>query len=286
MLIEKAYAKINLGLKVLGKRPDGYHDIDMIMQSVGLCDTLEFRPATDINLRIKNSPQLVADTQENLIIKAAKVLKEYTGHVGGAEIVLDKQIPLEAGLAGGSSDAAAALRGLNRLWATGLSARTLEELAAQIGSDVAFCVRGGTQRATGRGELVQPLASPPAFTVLVFKPSFGVATAQVYKRFNLDNLSACLDIDALVQALSKGDIKTAIPFMGNDLESVTLAMHSQIKEIKDRMSELGADYALMSGSGPSVFAIVANRNIGEQILGVLNQEYQGVGCVTHSVSNS
>lgn len=286
MLIEKAYAKINLGLKVLGKRPDGYHEIDMIMQSVGLCDTLEFQLATDINLRIKNSPQLVADTQENLIIKAAKVLKEYTGYVGGAEIVLDKQIPIEAGLAGGSSDAAAALRGLNRLWDTGLSVCILEELAARIGSDVAFCVRGGTQRATGRGEQVEPLAATSQFNVLIFKPSFGVATAQVYKRFNLNNLPVCLDIEALVRALTKGDIKAAMPFMGNDLESVTLDMHPQIAAIKARMLELGADYALMSGSGPSVFAIVADRKIGEQILDVLDKEYQGVGCVTHSISNS
>lgn len=286
MLTEKAYAKINLGLKVLGKRADGYHEIDMIMQSVELCDTLEFYVADELSLRIKNSPQLLADTQENLIIKAAKVLKEYTGYPAGAKIVLDKHIPIEAGLAGGSADAAAALRGLNKLWRTGLSLQALEELAAKIGSDVAFCIRGGTQRATGRGELVEPLAKTLVFNLVIFKPAFGVSTAQVYKNFSLDNLQERLEIDKLVEALQNDNMQAAIPYMGNELESVTIGMYPLIAEIKARMLELGATYALMSGSGPSVFAIVADKQTGEQILDVLGKEYQGVGCVTQSMDNS
>lgn len=286
MLIEKAYAKINLGLKVLGKRSDGYHEIDMIMQSIALFDTLEFYPAVAVHLRIKNSPELLADTQENLIIKAAKVLKEYTGCQAGATIILDKKIPLEAGLAGGSADAAAALRGLNNLWELGLNLPTLEKLAAKVGSDVAFCVRGGIQRATGRGELVEALPDAPAFNLIVFKPFFGVSTAQVYQQFSLDRLQNRLDINKLIEYLCQDDIKNSIPFMGNELESVTLSMHPILKEIKNRMLELGASYALMSGSGPSIFAIVADQPTGDKILDIISKEYQGVGCVTKSMSNS
>lgn len=286
MLQEKAYAKINLGLKVLGKREDGYHEIDMIMHSIGLHDVLSFKHAPELNLRIQNSPQLQTDTQENLIIKAAKVLKKHTGYVGGAEIILDKNIPLEAGLAGGSSDAAAALRGLNRLWNTGLSLAVLEDLAAQIGSDVAFCVRGGTQRATGRGEVVNPLGCTPVFNIVVFKPDFGVSTAQVYKNFNLAALTQRVDIDALSGALTADQYQQALSLMGNELESVTLRMHSLIADIKAKMLNNGADYALMSGSGPSVFAIVPDYQTGVKLLTVLDQEYQGVGCVTQSMSNS
>lgn len=286
MLQEKAYAKINLGLKVLDKRDDGYHEIDMIMHSIGLHDIVSFNHAPQVNLRIKNSPQLQTDTQENLIIKAAKVLKEHTGYAGGADIVLDKNIPIAAGLAGGSSDAAATLRGLNRLWNTGLSLERLESLAAKIGSDVAFCVSGGTQRATGRGEIVKPLGCKPVFDIVVFKPDFGVSTAQVYKDFSLARLEQSVDIDDLCTALMTGNRQSTIESMGNDLESVTLQKHPLIIDIKNSMLSNGAEYALMSGSGPSVFAIVPNYQIGTEILSILDKEYQGVGCVTQSMSNS
>lgn len=286
MLQEKAYAKINLGLKVLGKRDDGYHEIDMIMHSIGLHDVLNFSHAPVLNLRIQNSPQLQTDKKENLIVKAAKVLKKYTGYAGGAEIVLDKNIPLEAGLAGGSSDAAAALRGLNKLWNADLSLDVLEELAAHIGSDVAFCVRGGTQRATGRGEMVKPLGCTPVFNIVVFKPDFGVSTAQVYKRFSLSALRQRVDIDALSVSVTTDKYHQTIGLMGNELESVTLPMHPLIADIKQCMLTNGADYALMSGSGPSVFAIVPDYQTGIKILSILDKEYQGVGCVTQSMSNS
>lgn len=285
MLTEQACAKINLGLKVLGKRVDGYHAVDMIMQSVGLYDTLEFYSAPEVQLRIKNSPQLAADEQENLIVKAAKVLKDYSGYPGGALIVLNKRIPLEAGLAGGSADAAATLRGLNRLWNTGLSSETLEELAAVIGSDVAFCVRGGTQRATGRGEIVQPLSANPNLQLVIFKPDFGVSTAQVYKSFDLNKCGFRVDIDTLCSALERDNLPAIIAAMGNELESVTLTMYPLIAEIKLRMLTLGANYALMSGSGPSVFAIVPDVDCGENILAALNKEYRGVGCVTQSLNH-
>lgn len=284
MLQEKAYAKINLGLKVLGKRTDGYHEIDMIMHSVDLCDVLTITHATQLGLQINNSPVLQKDTQENLIIKAARVLQEHTGYNGGAQIILEKNIPLEAGLAGGSSDAAATLRGLNRLWDTKLSLAQLELLAAQIGSDVAFCVRGGTQRSTGRGELVTPLGCTQMFDVVIFKPDFGVSTAWVYNNFKLEHLGQSLDIDVLRRALIGNDYQQAIKAMGNDLESVTIKMHPVLGEIKKRMVALGASYALMSGSGPSVFALVPKRQIGEKILDILGKEYQGIGFVTQSMS--
>lgn len=275
MLQERAFAKINLGLKVLGKRADGYHEVDMLMQSVELFDVLEFERAATVEL-VTDSAQLNSDEQENLILKAAKVLAAATGYQGGARISLKKHIPIAAGLAGGSSDAAAALRGLNRLWETGLSMAELEGLATQIGSDVAFCVRGGTQRATGRGEVLQPVLPPQSFELVIYKPEFNVSTASVYKAFDAAKLERILDIRALCDKVCGADICAATELLGNDLESVTMAMHPIIAEIKAFMREHGAGYALMSGSGPSVFAICPDAQTAQALAQLLQTSYGGV----------
>ena len=200
MNTEIARAKINLGLRVLGKRADGYHEVDMLMQSIELADILEFLPAEQLTLQMDNQ-QLQADSQENLIIKAARVLAKHTAYRGGAKINLQKKIPIAAGLAGGSADAAATLRGLNKLWQTGLSLTELEQLAPQIGSDVAFCVQGGTQRATGRGEILQKVQALPATQLVIFKPNFGVSTQKIYQAFNLQKIARKVDIGQLITAV-------------------------------------------------------------------------------------
>lgn len=283
MYIEVAKAKINLGLRVLGKRADGYHEVDMLMQSIELADQLTFVRDSQLTLQLDNQ-QLQADPQENLIIKAARVLAAHTGFKCGAKITLQKRIPIAAGLAGGSSDAAATLRGLNRLWQTGLTMRELENLATQIGSDVAFCVQGGTQRATGRGEILQPLAPLPKMNLVVFKPNFGVSTQKVYQAFNLQKVTRKVDIGQLITAVQTAKIEEIIASMGNDLESVTLALHPEIGLIKRAMLDWGASYALMSGSGPTVFAVVDNLAIARKIVEELPKEHLGDSYLTSTCS--
>lgn len=283
MYTEIARAKINLGLRVLGKREDGYHEVDMLMQSIELADKLTFSPAETLSLEMDNQ-QLQADTQENLIIKAARVLATHTGFKGGAKISLQKNIPIAAGLAGGSSDAAATLRGLNRLWQTGLSLQELEKLAASIGSDVAFCVQGGTQRATGRGEILQAVEPLPKTNLLIFKPNFGVSTPKVYQAFKLDKVTRKVDIEQLITAVQTAKIEEIIALMGNDLESVTLALHPEIGLIKKTMLAWGASYALMSGSGPTVFAVVKDLTIAQEIAEALPMEHLGDSYLTSTCS--
>lgn len=283
MYTEIARAKINLGLRVLGKREDGYHEVDMLMQSIELADKLTFSPAEILTLEMDNQ-QLQADTQENLIIKAARVLAAHTGFKGGAKISLQKNIPIAAGLAGGSSDAAATLRGLNKLWQTGLSLQELEKLAASIGSDVAFCVQGGTQRATGRGEILQAVAPLPKTNLLIFKPNFGVSTPKVYQAFKLDKVTRKVDIEQLITAVQTTKIEEIIALMGNDLESVTLALHPEIGLIKKTMLAWGASYALMSGSGPTVFAVVKDLTIAQEIAEALPMEHLGDSYLTSTCS--
>ncbi len=282
MISEIAYAKINLGLKVLGKRADGYHEVDMLMQSIALADTLEFQTAPDLLLRTDSS-ELNADGQENLIIRAAKVLQKHTGYVGGAHITLHKKIPIAAGLAGGSSDAAATLRGLNRLWGLQLSMERLEQLATQIGSDVAFCVRGGTKRATGRGELLSEVTALPPTWLVLYKPEFGVSTAQVYGNLNLQELHKNFSMEELLKGLKTGLLGNMFAHMHNDLETATLKIHPIIEEIKKFMVGHGAEYALMSGSGPSIFAVLSSEQGAKQMAQYLEQVYRGRAFVTRTL---
>ncbi len=254
-LMIKAPAKINLTLDVLHKRPDGYHEVEMIMTTVDLADRLELEELRKDEIRIISHNRFVPDDSRNLAYQAAKLLKERYGIQKGVSIQIDKVIPVAAGLAGGSSDAAAALKGLNQLWNLGLSLDELAEIGSEIGSDVSFCVYGGTALATGRGEKIEHLPAPPNCWVVLAKPTIGVSTGEVYKNLKLDRMKRP-DTRAMIEAIKESNYEKMCRNMGNVLESVTLNAHPEVALIKEQMIRFGADAVLMSGSGPTVFGLI------------------------------
>ncbi|AFZ89093.1 4-(cytidine 5'-diphospho)-2-C-methyl-D-erythritol kinase [Bacillus velezensis] len=254
-ILEKAPAKINLSLDVTSKRPDGYHEVEMIMTTIDLADRIELTELPENVIRVASHNRFVPDDQRNLAYQAAKLLKERFQVKKGVSIMITKVIPVAAGLAGGSSDAAATLRGLNRLWDLKLSAEELAELGAEIGSDVSFCVYGGTALATGRGEKIRHISAPPHCWVVLAKPTIGVSTAEVYRRLNLQQVRHP-DVQAMIDAIEEKSFQKVCGQLGNVLESVTLSLHPEVAMIKNQMKRFGADAVLMSGSGPTVFGLV------------------------------
>ncbi|HZH58903.1 MAG TPA: 4-(cytidine 5'-diphospho)-2-C-methyl-D-erythritol kinase [Metabacillus sp.] len=254
-VLEKAPAKINLSLDVLHKRDDGFHEVKMIMTTIDLADRVELVDIPLNEIRIVSHNRFVPDDQRNLAYQAAKLLKDRFNIKRGVSISITKTIPVAAGLAGGSSDAAATLRGLNKLWELGLTLDELAVLGAEIGSDVSFCVYGGTALATGRGEVIQQIDPPPHCWVVLAKPTIGVSTADVYRNLNLQTIQHP-DVDGMINALHRNDYEEICSLMGNVLEDVTLSMHPEVANIKDQMKRFGADAVLMSGSGPTVFGLV------------------------------
>ncbi|MHC1718252.1 MAG: 4-(cytidine 5'-diphospho)-2-C-methyl-D-erythritol kinase [Acidaminococcaceae bacterium] len=270
-MLEKAFAKINLGLDIVGKRPDGYHEVNMIMQSIALADEIELLPAEKISVTTDKSD--IPDGQDNLAWKAVMLMAEKYGHKPNVQIRIRKRIFSAAGLAGGSADAAAVLRGLNRLWELGLSAEKLEALAAELGSDVPFCVRGGTAAATGRGEILEPLADMPETWLVLAKPKVSVSTAWAYQNFRNEDVGARPDIITMKKAIKNSDKQGIIACMGNVLESITAKAYSEIDAIKETMMDNGAQISLMSGSGPTVFCLVDSEARGKYIAAVLREKY-------------
>jgi 4-diphosphocytidyl-2-C-methyl-D-erythritol kinase len=258
-LLIKAPAKINLSLDVLHKRLDGYHEVEMVMTTIDLADRLELVPLEENVIKILSQNRFVPDDQRNLAYQAAQVLKEKLNIKKGVAISIDKVIPVAAGLAGGSSDAAATLKGLNSLWNLGLSLEELAEIGSEIGSDVSFCVHGGTALATGRGEKIQHIPSPPSCWVILAKPTIGVSTADVYQNLDLKNVQHP-NTQAMISALEQGSYKGICENLGNVLESVTLKMHPEVTQIKNQMERFGADSVLMSGSGPTVYGLVHHES--------------------------
>lgn len=254
-ILEKAPAKINLSLDVHGKRPDGYHEVEMVMTTIDLADRLELTELAKDEIRISSHNRFVPDDQRNLAYQAAKLLKTRFGIQKGVSIVITKAIPVAAGLAGGSSDAAAALRGLNRLWKLNLSLDELAELGAEIGSDVSFCVHGGTALATGRGEKLKHIVTPPHCWVILAKPVIGVSTAEVYRQYDASKVEHP-NVQRMIEAIEAKDYKEMCGSLGNVLESVTLKMYPEVDMIKRQMKRFGADAVLMSGSGPTVFGLI------------------------------
>ncbi|MGX6446302.1 4-(cytidine 5'-diphospho)-2-C-methyl-D-erythritol kinase [Neobacillus sp. K501] len=254
-LLVKAPAKINLSLDVLHKRPDGFHEVEMIMTTIDLADRVELTLLDQDKIRILSHNRYVPDDQRNLAYQAAQLLKDRFQVKKGVEIAMEKTIPVAAGLAGGSSDAAATLRGLNKLWNLGLTMEELAELGSEIGSDVSFCVYGGTALATGRGEIITELPAPPTCWVILAKPFIGVSTADVYRRLDLNGMKHPNTQD-MIQAIKDNDYHQVCHNVGNVLEDVTLNLHPEVAQIKEQMKRFGADAVLMSGSGPTVFGIV------------------------------
>lgn len=252
----KAPAKINLTLDVLAKRPDGYHEVEMVMTTVDLADRVDLTLREDGQITLDCSASFVPDDIRNHAYKAAVLLKERYQVSQGVHLYIDKQIPVAAGLAGGSSDAAATLRGLNQLWRLQLSQDQLAELGAEIGSDVPFCVYGGTALAKGRGEQIVHLGTPAACWVILAKPPVGVSTADVYGQLRVDEIVSHPPTGQMLKAIEEQNFSLMCQSLGNVLENVTLDMQPQVRQIKDLMVASGADGVLMSGSGPTVFALV------------------------------
>ena len=259
MLYEKAPAKINLTLDVLHKRPDGFHEVEMIMTTVDLADRVWIRPTDNGRIIIKASERFVPSDRKNLAYQAAELLQRQYGIREGVEITLEKSIPVAAGLAGGSSDAAATLRGLNRLWNLRLGADELATLGARIGSDVSFCVHGGTALATGRGEIIQNLPAPPNCWVILAKPAISVSTGDIYGNLDLSTVNHP-QTSSMIEALGAGDYDKMCQSVGNVLEGVTMDLHPQVVVLKEQMKKFGADAVLMSGSGPTVFGLVKHES--------------------------
>lgn len=252
-----ARAKINLTLEVLGKRPDGYHEVAMVMQSIELHDYLEFSAApSGIELKVKGDG--APANKDNLVYRAAELLQGYKGLTRGAHILLQKNIPVAAGLAGGSSDAAATLIALNKLWGAGLSLPELMELGARLGSDIPFCLLGGTALARGRGEKVEPLPACPDMGLVLVKPPQELSTARVYQAFDQDEPAFKPEHSELVKGLINKDLQTICRHLGNMLEPVAIKMLPVIAAIKDKLRLAGAMGVLMSGSGPTVYGLATD----------------------------
>lgn len=255
LLMEKAKAKINLTLDVKYKRPDGYHEVEMVMQTVDLYDRLTFHSWNHDEIVLTcNVPYIPLD-ERNLVYKAAQLIKQDFQISKGIHIHIDKKIPVAAGLAGGSSDAAATLRGLNQFWGLGIEYEALEKLGAQIGSDVPFCIQGGTAIARGRGEQLEHLQLQPSFWVILVKLPVSVSTADVYKNLKTDQIKHHPSASLMVEALKTNDTQQITEYLGNVLETVTFQMYPEVEKLKIQLMKFGAQGVLMSGSGPTVFAI-------------------------------
>lgn len=267
----KAYAKINLGLDVVRRLENGYHEVKMVMQTVGIYDVLDFKRIESGIVITTDSGELPTN-EDNLIYKAAKLMME-TYHISeGVEIHLEKHIPIAAGMAGGSTDAAATLKGMNRLFDLGCTLKDLMELGVRIGADVPYCVMGGTALAEGIGEKLTPLAPAPDCYVLVAKPDINVSTKYVYEHLDAQEIVKHPDIDGMVEAIAEESLQGILDRMENVLETVTVSAYPVIQTIKDRMKELGAINSLMSGSGPTVFGIFVEKDMARRAYEKLEEE--------------
>lgn len=267
----KACAKINLGLDVIKKLPTGYHQVKMIMQAIDLCDELTLeKTASGIVLTTDNA-ELPTD-EGNLIFRAARLMQETFDLKEGLKVHLQKNIPIAAGMAGGSTDAAAVMKGINRLFDLKIPQKALMELSTAIGADVPFCILGGTALAEGIGEKLTPLPPIPFCHVLAAKPHISVSTKYVYEHLDSAEIRNHPDIDGMTAAIQDGNLKGIVSRMENVLESVTITAYPVIAAIKERMLELGAAGSLMSGSGPTVFGIFPDEKSAGHALIKLKEE--------------
>lgn len=260
----RAYGKVNLGLDVLRKLENGYHEVKMIMQTVDLYDLLTFEKMDGAGVDIHSSRPDLPVGEDNIIYKACKLMTSKYEIKGGVKVTLEKNIPVAAGMAGGSTDAAAALIAMNSLYDLGLTQTKLMELGVEIGADVPYCVMQGTALSEGIGEKLTALAPMPECTMVIAKPPVGVSTKWVYQNLKVSQLSSHPDIDGMAEALENGDLGGITDRMANVLETVTIPAHMEIGQIKDMMLENGAMNSLMSGSGPTVFGIYDDADAAEK----------------------
>lgn len=260
----KALAKINLGLDVVRRREDGYHEVRMIMQTIQLYDRLDIKRTQEPGIQIQTNLSFLPVNENNLIYKAAKLLMDEFSITDGVSVKLDKRIPVAAGMAGGSTDAAAMLIGVNRLFSLGLTKRQLMERGVQIGADVPYCIMRGTALAEGIGEALSPLPPMVKCPVLIAKPSISVSTKFVYQNLKLDDTTIHPDIDRLIDDIKAKNLHDIAAHMGNVLETVTIPNYPVIDEIKKHMLSNGAVGAMMSGSGPTVLGLFDDEDTAKK----------------------
>lgn len=275
----KALAKLNLGLDVLGRRADGYHDVRMVMQSIYLYDNVTLRKKETPGIDLTTNLYFLPVNEKNIAYKAAEMLMKEFDLPGGLSVLLHKRIPVAAGMAGGSTNAAAVLFGMNRLYDLGLSQKELMERGLKLGADVPYCILRGTALAEGIGEELTSLPAMPRCTMLVAKPPVSVSTKEVYEELDSREEIVHPDIDGILSGLEEGSLSKIASCMGNVLEQVTAGRYPVIGRIKQAMIEMGALNALMSGSGPTVFGIYEERRMAKQAqkrlreLGLARQVY-------------
>ena len=260
----KALAKINLGLDVVRRREDGYHEVRMIMQTIQLYDRLDIKRTQEPGIQIQTNLSFLPVNENNLIYKAAKLLMDEFSITDGVSVKLDKRIPVAAGMAGGSTDAAAMLIGVNRLFSLGLTKKQLMERGVQIGADVPYCIMRGTALAEGIGEALSPLPPMVKCPVIIAKPSISVSTKFVYQNLKLDDTTIHPDIDRLIDDIKAKNLHDIAAHMGNVLETVTIPNYPVIDEIKKHMLSNGAVGAMMSGSGPTVFGLFDDEDTAKK----------------------
>lgn len=272
-ITQKAYGKLNLALDTIGKREDGYHLVRMIMQTVDLYDTLTITKKNTPGICLTTNRPDLPTNEDNLIYKAAQLLLKEFEITTGVTIHLEKRIPVAAGMAGGSADCAATLSGINQLFQLHLSADELSKRAVTLGADVPYCLLGGTALSEGIGDILTPLNAVPDCHVLLVKPNIDISTKWVYTTLNWQELTEHPDIDFMISSIAHGNLSDLAASMKNVLETVTIPAHPVIQTIKDRMCELGALNAMMSGSGPTVFGLFPDKEQGQQAYETCKKEF-------------
>jgi 4-diphosphocytidyl-2-C-methyl-D-erythritol kinase len=269
-----ARAKINWTLDVLGRQPDGYHQLDMLLQSVALCDILTIQPSDTLMLRLSQGAR-VPDTEDNLALKAAKALKEAAGCTYGADIYLQKSIPIGAGMGGGSADAAAVLAGLNVLWGLNLSMEELQKIGLTAGADVPFCLRGGLMRARGIGEILEPLTCARQFWLVVVQPCRGLGTKKVFTTLEWEKIPQASkpDTESAILALEQGNLHALCRSMGNALQPTSETLRPEIRLAVQALRLQGARQAMMTGSGSAVYGVFASAMHARSALDALKKRW-------------
>ena len=269
----KAYGKINIGLDVIRKREDGYHDLDMIMQTVGVYDDVIISRedgTQTYEIEVSTDADILPNDKGNLAFMAAKVLMEAYDIKSKVKIHINKRIPIAGGMAGGSADCAAVLRGVNKLFQLGLTDEQLQEYGVKLGADVPYCIVGGTKRAQGIGEILTDLPTPPKCYVIIAKPDAFVSTKFVYSHIRPAQLENHPDIDGIIESIKAGDLYGMCEKIANVMEDVTIPEYPIIQKVKDILKSNGAVNALMSGSGPTVFGIYDDEEKAKQSMDALS----------------
>lgn len=263
-IIVPAPAKINLALKIKGVRSDGYHEVELIMQTISLHDRIRIRK-NERGIKLTASDPSLPVGQKNLAYRAAEEILNFVNLTAGVDIYIEKRIPVAAGLAGGSTDAAAVLTGINKLFGLSLADEKLLEIAARLGSDVPFCLHGGTAFAYGRGEKIRQLPDLNRLNLVLVNPGIPISTPWAYAQYDQSGKASNLPVDQLLQVIEEGKEINWQEGWGNDLEEVVLREYKELSLIKERLKAMGAKFVLMSGSGSTFFAVVENQKAGEEI---------------------